>query len=42
MFKRKPCKPHKTFASRVNDALLLTFLFAYLTIGPILLVAALA
>lgn len=42
MFKRKPCKSHKAFANRVNDALLLIFLFAYLTIGPILLLTALA
>lgn len=42
MFKTRPSKQHKSFAHRVNDTLLLIFLFAYLTIGPILLVAALA
>lgn len=42
MFKARPNKKPKSFAHRVNDTLLLIFLFAYLTIGPILLVAALA
>lgn len=42
MFKSRPRKQSKSFAHRVNDTLLLIFLFAYVTIGPILLVAVLA